>query len=85
MENKIKKVAFYKKWLIGVNCMISNRAQSWLEMEYPLMSGFKKAFDYPFDLDKTPHGCINLGTAENTLMFHSLEKVSLATFYIFQF
>lgn len=53
---------------------VSNRCNSWLNQSYGLMEGMKLASQNPFDEVKNPSGCINLGTAENTLMFSETSK-----------
>ena len=54
--------------------MISQRAAKWVETKYGLMEGMELASSRPFDLDTKPEGCINLGTAENELMFDILAQ-----------
>jgi hypothetical protein len=54
--------------------MLSNRAERWLSEKYGLMEGMSLASKRPFDLDNSPDGCINLGTAENELMFPELQE-----------
>ena len=52
--------------------MLSSRAEEWVNATNGLMLGMKLASQNPFDLDKTPDGCINLGAAENELMYDML-------------
>jgi hypothetical protein len=56
---------------------VSRRARQWLEERYALMDGAGLAQKNPFHVHTRPEGCINLGTAENSLMFPELtDKVS---------
>lgn len=55
---------------------ISNLARLALEQQSPLLQGLTKALANPYDVVDNPTGIINLGTAENQLMFPELlEKV----------
>jgi hypothetical protein len=56
---------------------LSNRAKNWLSSSYGLHKGMKLASANAFDPLKNRQGCVNLGVAENELMFDLLsEKVS---------
>lgn len=58
--------------------LLSRRAQRWSTTAYGLMDGMRMAMERPFHLERTPEGVINLGTAENELMFEELrDKVGL--------
>ncbi|KAI3638325.1 hypothetical protein MIR68_003936 [Amoeboaphelidium protococcarum] len=55
--------------------MISKRASQWINTPYGLMEGMQLAKADPFSLDQNVAGCINLGTAENELMFDHIQSI----------
>eukprot|EP00158_Paraphelidium_tribonemae_P002262 Partr_v1_DN25242_c0_g1_i1_m16888 putative 1-aminocyclopropane-1-carboxylate synthase len=52
---------------------VSKRAAGWISSTYGLMEGMELASRDPFDAHSNPTGCINLGAAENPLMFDMLK------------
>ena len=59
--------------LVNPRFPVSQRANEFMNQNYPLMEGMVKYFENPYS-NENPDGIINLGTAENTLNIMELNE-----------